>query len=285
MASAISLHIGLNAVDPVHYDGWSGPLAACEFDAEDMAAIARSRKMSSTQLLTRQATREAVLQGIRAAAKKLKSGGYFFLTYSGHGGQVDDIGGDEKDKRDETWCLFDGQLIDDELYLELAKFAKGVRILVLSDSCHSGTVTRAARPTPAGARLMPPAIARRVYLKHKKMYDAIQRGVIKEAGGTESPDEALSRLTVGNRLTKVPGKCKASVILISGCQDNQVSLDGAANGAFTEQLLLVWNNGKFKGSYARFHARILAAMPPDQSPNFFQLGPAGSFAGEQVFKI
>ena len=33
--SACSLHIGLNAVNPAHYAGWSGPLKACEFDAAD----------------------------------------------------------------------------------------------------------------------------------------------------------------------------------------------------------------------------------------------------------
>ena len=36
-ATALSLHLGLNAVDPVHYGGWSGELAACERDATDMA--------------------------------------------------------------------------------------------------------------------------------------------------------------------------------------------------------------------------------------------------------
>jgi hypothetical protein len=36
MARGISLHIGLNRVDPDHYDGWDGALTACEFDAEDM---------------------------------------------------------------------------------------------------------------------------------------------------------------------------------------------------------------------------------------------------------
>ena len=30
------------------------------------------------------------------------------------------MSGEEDDKLDETWCLFDGQLIDDELFLELA---------------------------------------------------------------------------------------------------------------------------------------------------------------------
>ena len=114
-------------------------------------------------LLTKKATRAKTLAAIRAAAKRLKSGDLFFLSYSGHGGQVDDVSGEEDDKLDETWCLFDGQLIDDELYLELGRFAKGVRVLVLSDSCHSGTVTRAAPPPPPrpGQRpkLMPPQIA------------------------------------------------------------------------------------------------------------------------------
>ena len=44
-AKAIALHLGLNAVDPNAYGGWDGPLAACEFDAHDMAAIAASKGM------------------------------------------------------------------------------------------------------------------------------------------------------------------------------------------------------------------------------------------------
>ena len=95
---------------------------------------------------------------MRAAGKTLSSGDFFFLTYSGHGGQVPDVTGEEADKQDETWCLYDGQLIDDELYLELSRFAAGVRILVLSDSCHSGTVV--ARRASAGRRPARPAARR-----------------------------------------------------------------------------------------------------------------------------
>ena len=40
MAKGYSLHVGLNAVDPAHYEGWDGALAACEFDADDMAELA-----------------------------------------------------------------------------------------------------------------------------------------------------------------------------------------------------------------------------------------------------
>jgi hypothetical protein len=285
---AMSLHIGVNELDPNHYGGWSGPLDACEFDATDMAAIAKSKQMAATILLTKRATRKAVLAGIRAAANTLRAGDFFFLTYAGHGGQVEDVSGEEPDKLDETWCLFDGQLIDDELYLELGKFAKGVRVFVLSDSCHSGTVTRARPPAlPPGApkpRMMPPDIARRVYQAHKETYDRLQRKVAREAGG-ESPDAALARVAVSARLTHVAGRCQASVILISGCQDNQTSLDGVKNGAFTERLLSVWNAGAFTGNYSKFHARILAGMPSSQSPNFFQLGPAAGFASQGVFAV
>jgi hypothetical protein len=62
--------------------------------------------------------------------------------YSGHGNQVPDLDGEEPDKLDETWCLYDGQMIDDELYRMYGALAEGVRVLILSDSCHSGTVAK-----------------------------------------------------------------------------------------------------------------------------------------------
>jgi metacaspase-1 len=144
MSTGISLHIGLNAVDPQHYQGWSGVLAACELDANDMTMIAKKAGFQPTTLLTKKASRQAVTNALTDASRALKAGDIFFLTYSGHGGQVPDTDGDEPDGLDETWCLFDGELIDDEIYHYLGLFAAGVRILVLSDSCHSGSVTRDA---------------------------------------------------------------------------------------------------------------------------------------------
>jgi hypothetical protein len=266
---------------------------ACEYDAEDMAAISKLAGISATSLLTRKGTRANVLKAIRAAAKKLKSGDLFFLTYSGHGGQVPDTSGSEEgDKQDETWCLFDGQLIDDELYLELTRFAEGVRIVVLSDSCHSGTVTRApladATMTPSGRpKLMPPAVGIRTYRQNQAFYDRLQRDAAKQAGKAKAvnPDSVLATLTVSDRLTEVSAACRASVILISGCQDNQTSMDGAHNGAFTEQLLQVWNDGRYKGTYSKFHAAIKSRMPATQTPNFFTLGPATAFAKQQPFSV
>lgn len=289
----LSLHIGLNAVSPAAYGGWSGELAACEFDAKDMAAIAKSRGMKSTVLLTKQGTRAKMLTAMRKAAKQLKKGDLFFLTYSGHGGQVPDVTGEEADKKDETWCLYDGQLIDDELYFELSRFASGVRILVLSDSCHSGTVTRATPPQfdgtrPAGrSKMMPFSVGLRTYREHQTFYDKLQQDVAKAAGkaAAADPDSMLAQLAVSPRLTAIAKQFKPSVILISGCQDNQTSLDGEQNGAFTEQLLKVWNHGNYNGNYAKFHAAIKAGLPASQTPNLFTLGAAARFVRQRPFNV
>jgi len=286
----LSLHIGLNGVSGAAYGGWDGPLAACEFDANDMAAIAKSKGVKSTVLLTKKATRANVLGGMRSAAKALKVGDLFFLTYSGHGGQVPDVSGDEADKQDETWCLYDGQLIDDELYFELSRFAAGVRILVLSDSCHSGTVTRNAPPVLATAhqrpKLMPAAVAMRTYREHQAFYDKLQLDVAKASGKTAvDPDTALAHVAASGRLTAIVKGFNPTVVLISGCQDNQTSMDGDHNGAFTEQLLKVWGQGTFKGNYGSFHARIKAAMPASQTPNLFALGKAGAFLAQTPFTV
>ena len=145
--TARSLHIGLDSVNPDHYEGWAGPLAACEFDANDMRDLAQAQGMKASVLLTRDATRNKTLAGIRAAAKALRAGDLFFLSYSGHGGQVDDVSGeDETDKLDETWCLFDGQLIDDELYFELTKFKKGVDHRALRQLSQRHRDPRSSRP-------------------------------------------------------------------------------------------------------------------------------------------
>jgi len=299
MATGLSLHIGLNSVDPAHYSGWAGPLSACEADAQDMEAIARARGAKPTRLLTAAATRQAVIKAIGSAAKTLKPGDYFLLSYSGHGGQVKDTSGDESDGTDETWCLYDGQLIDDEIYQLFAKFASGVRILVLSDSCHSGTVTRDLLVRAAGVegapRAMPLDVALKVYRDNRAFYDGLQAGLRKIH---EAPALAAASQQLGTPVAPQTAQAaywisqhvrlgvQASVVLISGCQDNQVSLDGAFNGAFTGRLLQVWGNGAFKGNHVQFHQAIVTGMPPTQTPNLFTYGPAvATFQGQRPFSV
>ena len=71
--TARSLHIGLNSVNPDHYEGWSGPLAACEFDARDLRDLAEARGIKASVLLTRDATRSKTLAGFFRARLAYKA--------------------------------------------------------------------------------------------------------------------------------------------------------------------------------------------------------------------
>jgi hypothetical protein len=272
MAKGLSLHIGLNSVDPDHYQGWSGELLACELDANDMGLIAKSQSFAPKTLLTRQATRDAVTKALTAIAGKLNSGDTFFLSYSGHGGQLPDVDGDERDALDETWCLYDGELLDDEIFFYLGRFDKGVRIIVLSDSCHSGSVLKeaflmeAARKTsPVRYRCMPFGVPQRVYLANQDFYNGL---------GSDPKNKDAQK------------KVKASALLISGCQDNQLSSDGEFNGLFTAKLKQVWNGGKFDKNYSAFHKAIGDIMPMEQTPNLFKVGVGNAmFEAEKPFTI
>lgn len=71
----------------------------------------------------------------------------YYLHYSGHGTQVRDLNGDEKDGRDEAICCLNdtcssySTIIDDELRSELAaKIPNGSLLFGTMDCCHSGTV-------------------------------------------------------------------------------------------------------------------------------------------------
>ena len=283
--TGLSLHIGLNAVDPDQYEGWDGQLSGCENDANDMEALAASRGFTTSKILTADATAEAVSGAISAAAAALTTGDIFFLTNSGHGGQIPDANGDEDDHLDETWVLYDRELVDDELYALYATFQPGVRIVVLSDSCHSGTVTREARyretylPHTAeiGAagdatadqiktKNVPHDVERKTYMAHKEMYNAIQMSL--PPGGANKGD-------IG-----------ADILLISGCADNQLSGDGPRNGVFTGNLLRVWQDGSFEGSYRELYADLSNLMPASQSPNYYRIGSVDeAFDRQAAFSV
>ncbi|MCF2494301.1 caspase family protein [Dyadobacter chenhuakuii] len=274
MASAYSLSIGLNKVDPAHYNGWDGALNAPENDARDIHMLTKSLGYSGDLLIGNEATRENVISAINGAATNLKEGDMFVLFYSGHGGQLPDLDGDEFDREDETWCLYDAELMDDHLRLLWHKFAANVRILVLSDSCHSGTVIK-LRPDGGrnsftdylpriGVKTIPVELALSTYIVNKGFYDEYIRQV--DMQKADLKDHEIN----------------ATVRLISGCQDNQSSYDGTFNSSFTGALKIVWNGGKFSGNYTRFHSEIQQSLPSYQSPNHLVEGRSNAAYDHQV---
>jgi hypothetical protein len=265
-----SLHIGVNVVDPQRYTKLPDVLFYAEADAEAMQRIALSRGFETKVLLSKEATRAVVLEAIGDIANRLRRGDFFFLTYAGHGGQVTDKDGDElkesggkPDKMDETWLLYDTQLLDDEIFAALTSFAPGVRVFFMSDSCHSGTVARGdvdakleyldANGAELTVRWARPDVTFAEYADHREEYTARAA-----AGGRASLEET-----------------EVKVILLSGCQDRQVSLDGEGNGAFTTSFLQAWGADGFTGDYNELWQVVtdgMRGLPLRQEPNLFPYG-------------
>ena len=89
-----------------------------------------------------QATKSSVLSALRDGIAGTDDDGLFIFFYSGHGGQVKSKGRDEEDGKDETLCLWDGELVDDSIWsvLQTAK----CRVFMVTDCCNSGTNYRSA---------------------------------------------------------------------------------------------------------------------------------------------
>ena len=254
-----ALHLGLNQVDPDHYDGWDGKLDACVNDSEFYKGLSTKSGFEKIIVLqNNEATSDAVINHLTSFARDLEGGDLFFFTYSGHGSQVRDINNDEaEDEFDETWCLFNRQLIDDELFEAFKAFKNGVKIFMVSDSCHSGSVSR-ARPV-LKPRRAPAGISLRTILKNKAVYMPIltRSRVTREAMG-------------------------ARVLQFSGCQDEQLSFEFGENGLFTTVFKKKLEDAE-NLSYASFFKVVAAEVPkilekataPDvlvQNPNMFSYG-------------
>ena len=268
-STGLSLHIGVNALNPRHYGGFDVALRACELDAADLSALAEGAGMKTTVLAGSKATRAKVLTGIRKAAGQLAAGDLFLLSFSGYGGQLPDQLGRHDDQQHKTWCLFDGQLIEDELFAEFAKLPAAVRVIVLADCSHSGTVSRAAplfsqpdKDNVLHVRMMPPATSIRTYTQNRTFYDKLQKDLAR---------------------AKPPGL--PVIIVLSAAQDNQLAAENDRNGEFTSQLLAVWKEGAFTGNYTQFLAAIRGRMPPNQSPDLNTVGVATRFLKERPFLV
>lgn len=107
-----------------------------------------------TVLVDAQATRAGILAALKQIVAQSQPDEFVYIHYSGHGSQAHDANGDEDDGRDETLVPQDGRtpgvkdITDDEL-ADLLGDLKAKDVLVVLDSCHSGTATRSIVATRA----------------------------------------------------------------------------------------------------------------------------------------
>jgi metacaspase-1 len=226
-----ALCIGIN-----DYPGTQNDLSGCVNDANDWAAALTARGFAVTRLTDAQASKAAMVAAMSGLISDAAKGDTVIITYSGHGTWVPDTNGDEPDGRDEGLCPWDigsgHVLLDDEIAPIFTHHVAGVRVVLISDSCHSGSVTRGddsdLDPGMPRARFLPPG----VWMKPDEL-----------------PAPRVALLPTLSRLTRGGGD-----LLMAGCTDTQYSWDtsfkGRPNGAFTYYAL-----------------KALAALPASASYN------------------
>ncbi len=256
-----ALCIGIN-----NYPGTANDLSGCVNDAHDWAALLSKKGFTVNTLLDAAATKAAMVSAIDAMIEGAAKGDSLIITYSGHGTWVPDSSGDEPDGRDEALCPHDltskGALLDDEIHALFARRAAGVRIVLISDSCHSGSVSRGSEedvdPGVPRIRFMPPE----VWMSKK-----------------DRPPAALRSATTRSGFSRSGGD-----LLLAGCLDTEYSYDtsfnGRANGAFTYYALKALADIKPTASYEKWFKAIRTYLPSTrlpQTPQIFGTKTARTF--------
>ena len=270
MSKGYSLHIGLNEVDRAHY-GKIPSLKAAVNDAVSWKNFANEIGYATKSLHNKQAKSGVVKTMLGGYAKKMKPGDILLLTYAGHGGEManDKASGFDDERTDQTWCLYDRQLLDDELYELFEAFTEGTRILVVSDSCHSGTVVRALDDIDFSS-LLGTGVARSAKARgfaSRKLPRSVQEYV----------DDKF-RDTVYKPIQKIYKNkhqgtgVKASVKLLAACQDDEETLDGKNNGIFTEALMELVNDPAYRNANCELLIAAVSKRYFFPKPNFFQYG-------------
>ena len=219
-----------------------------------------------------EATKAAIVDGLRNLLSGARSGDVLVFTNSSHGSYVADANRDEP-KYDELLCPYDIQesaLVDDELRELFSGVADGVRLTVISDSCFSGTVTRAA--------------------------------VGENLPGLQTPDDRrvrfLSPALRGDQVLPNPWTAKSKrpekypesgmkEVLLSGANDREYSydanIDGTYNGAMSYHALKAIREGGPKMTYAQLHERLTALVDEAGYPQHPQLEGKQENKDRQLF--
>lgn len=272
--SKTALCIGIN-----NYPGTQMDLAGCVNDAEDWATELTARGFEVSKLIEKQATKAAMVAGMRKIIGDAAAGDTVVITFAGHGTYAPDRMGDEADGLDEGLCPYDIQtggaaLLDDELHALFANRKAGVKLVLISDSCHSGTVTRDLGSGDAPADLPKP--------RYMPMGNWM-RGA--------PPAAAKAAVHSGaSAFKKVVGQ--VGDLLLSGCEEGpgKYSYDWAfkrrPNGAFTYHALKALRELTAKkpgATYADWHKAITGYLPMPDCPQRPQIWGTDTAKNNRIF--
>jgi Caspase domain len=288
MARGVSINIGLNWLKDANYRKLNGdslydPLSGCVNDAELMSKIALGcgfKEHDVELLVTKQGadfdklTADYILGRIGYYAENLKPNDFFLITFAGHGSQA-------FLNKNQTWCLFDRMVFDFELNQLWAKFHEGVRILCISDSCHSGSVALEEEVFEE-IRLNISEIESDNFLTYHEEINleisSVNRNLL------ETVDDDLIRNSnlysavkkpTHDELLQIKKSVKAVIISISACDDNEDAKEekdenGVFNGLFTRELTRVWYGaGTYADFFNRLHVSVSHSSHDSEHPQMF----------------
>lgn len=282
MATKIALCVGQNKYNPA-----SGvtPLRGCVNDALLIGEMLRRAGFEVRQVHDRAATQRGILDRLSTEVAKLRKGDYFVFWNSSHGYQVNDREGDELyDYLDEAICTYDTDprdpVTDDKLGRILYRADPEATVFLGSDSCHSGSLTRAMLEEKTGngrqQRLwIPPDDVR-----FRSGTTLVDLDAFAEDSDTALVDlkafdeEAVEQIQPSRQEVRRFGAVGREVqekdmghLLLSGCRPEQTSADapfregwyGAMTYNFAKAVLRAWRNGTAI-TYGEAHEAALTGL-------------------------
>lgn len=254
-----ALCIGIN-----DYPGSGSDLHGCVNDAHDWSNALTQLGFECSLLLDADADGNNIRSAVIKLTSDAEAGDVAVITFSGHGSFIPDAEGDERDGFDECWCPHDivanGPIVDDELEKLFGQRADDVRLAVISDSCHSGTVSRY---TPINT----PPTSRALHAP-QRLVRFLPPGVFMDNIPFKSDQKDL-------KIRSGAKKRKRSTLLMSGCRDPEFSydawFDGRANGAFTFVALRELRNLPTDATYQEWYDAVTESLPSQQYPQSPQL--------------
>lgn len=250
-----------------NYEGTSSALAGCINDADDWAAELDRRGHDVALLRGQEASRAGILGALERAVDATKYRDQLVITYSGHGTWVPDRDGDEADSRDEAICPDDyaraGMITDDDLHRVYSAAGFGERVVMISDSCHSGSLNRFAPPIETSEQI--PA--------QYDQYEASSPRRVKFLPPAEwiSDDRLTWALATVAQNAPSRGFMRRGALVFSACQADQVTfdiqVDGRPCGLFTYVALQVLRSLPEAVSYRDWHKQVRRLLPSVDYPN------------------
>ena len=233
-------------------------LRGCVNDANAWADLLTgsfdARPDGITMLLDEAATRSAILAAVDDMVAASRRGDVAVFTNSSHGTYVVDRDGDETDHYDEALCPWDvrrAPLVDDVLRRHLDEARAGVHLVVISDSCHSGTGTRGGPPPPDA---------------HPRFLDPVTIGLVPGRRSGPSPSQPARR-------SRSRAQSTMRELFLAGCRDDQFSYDAKIgrryHGAMTFHAVRLIKAAGGDLTWAELHQQLGAALAEagfDQEP-------------------